>query len=308
MCSVSSVTNAFSGICFFIPALVADRLKDQENKGKRPVFILGAAGIICYITGMLFKMQHWPGSGFMMVSGGIMLCIIVFPWYTWLTWKEDSHIRAPFIFLLVGSIALIVPGVLINLNLQNSYNEGYYSHQEQLQALFNYRYKINQSLMTQYRDSAIHLKMEQLHSKTTGLIIIIGNIQTKMIEESEGKHGLSAQGPSKISQSESERQIQYKLLSGPFRPVAEEISLLPGCTSRQELDTALSEYLKYVSGLTATEDLCKYNGLLEPSAYLPAEIPESGGISLMSGLHSLELFKNGILMFESYLLLSIASS
>jgi drug/metabolite transporter (DMT)-like permease len=40
--------SALFGIFFFIPVLLASKLQDQENKAKRPVYILGAIGIICY--------------------------------------------------------------------------------------------------------------------------------------------------------------------------------------------------------------------------------------------------------------------
>jgi hypothetical protein len=44
--------------------------------------------------------------------------------------------------------------------------------------------------------------------------------------------------------------------------------------------------------------------LLEPSTYLPEKEPEIP-ISLMSGLHSLELLKNGILTAEAKILMAI---
>ena len=53
------------------------------------------------------------------------------------------------------------------------------------------------------------------------------------------------------------------------------------------------------------EDLQKYTSLLEPSLYLPETMPE-GAISLMSGLHSLELLRNSLLAVESNILTVIA--
>jgi hypothetical protein len=299
---------ALSGILFFIPALALSRLTDQENRAKRPVYILGAIGMICYALGMLFKIQHWPLASFLMASGVFILCVIAFPWYTWLTWKEDNHINARFIFIVIGSLLIIAPGALINLNLQDSYNEIYYSHQVQQQALFNYRYSYNQSLMTQYRDSSNYQKMEQLHSKTTGLLSVIFKIQTKMVEKSEGKPNMPEVTLVQIRQIESGPEIQYKLLSKPFQPDLVREFLLPGCISRQELNRALAEYINYLSGLTSAEDLRKFKGLLDPSIYLPTEIPENGEISLMAGLHSLELLKNSLLTVESYMLITIAKN
>lgn len=300
--------SALSGILFFISALLVGRIMDQENKKKWPVYILGAAGIICYVAGLLFKIQHWPLASLLMVLGLILLGLVAFPWYTLLTWKDDSHISARFIFLLISFLLIIVPGALINMNLQNSYNERFYSHQEQQQALFAYMYSKNQVLINQYHDSLNYPKMELTHSKTTELLSVIRKIQTKMVQESEGKPDMQAVNLGQFKQTESGPEIQYKLLPNPFQKGIVRDFLLPGCTSRQELIKALAEYTTYFSDLSMSEDFSMYKGLLEPSVYFPGEISERGDISLMSGLHSLELLKNSILTVESYLLTTTAKN
>jgi hypothetical protein len=297
---------ALSGILFFIPALAVSRLMDQESKAKRPVYLLGAAGIICYVAGMLFKIQHWPLATILMVMGVFILFVFSFPWYTWLTWKEENYISTRFIFMIIGSLVIIIPGAMINLNLQNSYNEGYYSNLEQQQVLYNSKYTNNLSLLNQHHNSSGYQLMGKLHSKTSGLLILIGNIQIKMVEEAEGNPGLPAASTVLIKQSEKGPEIQYKLLSKPFHPGPVKDFLLPGCNSRQELNTALKEYTNYISDLRSGEDLHRYKGILEPSVFLPDEINKGAEISLMSGLHSLELLKNSILTVESYMLTYIA--
>ena len=54
-------------IFFFIPSLVLNRLADPENKPKRPIYLLGAAGSILYVAGTLFKIQHWPLATLFMI-------------------------------------------------------------------------------------------------------------------------------------------------------------------------------------------------------------------------------------------------
>jgi len=296
---------ALFGIFFFVPALLVSKLQDQENKSKKPVYIFGAAGIICYTAGMLFKIQHWPLAGLLMVLGVIVLCVVVFPWYTWLTWKEESHIHSRFLFMVIGSLAIIVPGTMFNLSLQYSYEDGFYPHQAQQQTMYNYMYRNNNSLLIRYHDSLSYPQMEQLHSGTTKLLNLISSIQVKMVQESEGKPGMPAVSDDQIRQTEAGPEIQYRLLSNPFPPGPVRDFLVPGCSSREELNTALTEYSKFISSLNPGEDIQKYISLLEPSVYLPVEIPESGGISLMSGLHSLELLKNSLLTVESKMLTAI---
>jgi len=57
--------------------------------------------------------------------------------------------------------------------------------------------------------------------------------------------------------------------------------------------------------LIAQEDLPKYANLLDLSTYLPETKPEDAKISMISGLHALELLKNSLLTVESNMLSAI---
>jgi uncharacterized protein with PQ loop repeat len=295
-----------TGILCFIPALVINRFRDQEDKSKRPVYILGASGLIFYFAGLFAKIQHWQGATTLMVAGLIILCIIAFPWYTWLTWKDEKRIHSKFIYMVIGTMALIVPGAMLNLSLQYAYEDGFYPHMEQQQAMYNYLYSNNNSYMNRYRDSLNYKEMEALHSKTTNILDLINDIQLKMVQESEGKPGKPAVSEDKIVRTETGIAIQYRLLTKPFHPAPVKDFLMPGSNSRRELENALAEYSDYLANLTESAEFQKYKGLLESPAYFPGDDPELLSISLMSGLHSLELLKNGLLAVESGILKTVA--
>jgi hypothetical protein len=297
-----------SGTLLFIPSLLASRLRDQEMKAKKVVYILGSVGIILYVVGMLSKIQHWSPAVFLMVSGGVILSIVVFPWYTWLTWKDDNHVSASFIFMVIGYLAITVPGAMIALNLQNSFDKGYYFHQEQQQALYNSLFSRNMSIMNQYHDSSEYQLMEKLHSKTTGLLTLIGDIQSKMVAESEGIPGIPAVNPIQISQTEKGPMIQYNLLLKPFDSAPFIDFLLPRCAPRQELNIALKDYSDYLSDLTSGELLQRCKGLLDPFVFIPEKGNNGTSVSMMSALHSLELLRNSILIVESLMLTSLVSN
>jgi len=298
---------ALFGMFFFVPALLASKLRDLENKSKKPVYVLGAVGIFCYAGGMLCKIQHWPLAGTLMILGMIILCVIVFPWYTRISWKEESHISAKFLYMVIGVLAIMIPGALINLNLQRNYEEGFYSHQAQQKALYTSLFKYNNSLMIRYHDSLYYPQMEQLHAKTVNLLTLIGDIQTKMVQESEGEPGKPAVSTDQISKTETGIEIQYNMLSNPFYKIPIRDFLIPGGSSREELNSAFAEYVMYISDLFPGEDIQKYTSLLELSVYIPGTIPDRTNISLMSGLHSLELLKNSLLAVESHTLRIIAN-
>ena len=263
---------SLSGIFAFIPALLAAKLKDQENRSKKIVYILGAAGLIFYTLALLCKIQHWPGASLLMVCGVVIIFLVVFPWYTWITWKEDKNVSAKFIVMVAGSLALVLPGVLINLTLQRNFDAGYYSHQKGQKALFEYKFTQNKSLITNCKDSVASPVLAEINDKTNYLLKLINDTEAKV---SEGKSDMKE-------------------------------FLSDGSGSRTELKTALKEYSAYLSGLTAGSDFGKYAMLLDPSSYLPEFNPETDRVSLMTGLHMLELMKNGILTAESYALSVVA--
>jgi hypothetical protein len=297
---------ALFGILFFIPSLVVSSLRDQGKKAKRPVYILGSAGCVLFVAGMLFKMQHWPLATGCMVSGLLLLFILAFPWFTWLTWKEEGHVSSRFIFMVFGSLLLVLPGALINLSLQHSYQGYYYPNNNQQNALCNYLYSNNSSFVSRYHDSLSYPKLEQLHARTTRMLAIISNIQEKMVQESEGEPGKPAISAEQIRQAETGPEIIYKKLSRPFHPAPVKDFLMPGCTARQDINSAMTEYVNYLSGITSGEEMVRLEKILEPSTYLPGESTGVSEMSLMSGLHSLEIMKNGLLTAESCVLNEIA--
>jgi hypothetical protein len=293
-------------VFFFLPSLVLNRLADPENKPKRPIYLLGAAGSILYVAGTLFKIQHWPLAALFMVLSLIILFIVVFPWYTWLTWKNDSHVSAAFIFILTGSLLIIVPGALVNLNLQNMYDDGYYPHLEQEKSIYDATLSINKSLLTQYHDSLCYPQMEFLHNKTLDALTYLGNIQKQMVEVSEGLQGDPAVNTESVEQTGNGPEIRYKHLTSPFNKLPARDFLMPGCSVRKELNTVLEGYLNFVTGLTSDKDSVKFMGLLDPSLYLPGGGPSQTDFTLMSALHSIEILKNNLLAVESRMLTLIA--
>jgi hypothetical protein len=297
---------ALSCILFFIPALALSRLSDQENKAKRPAYILGAAGIILFCAGMLFKIQHWPLATLFIISGIILLSFLALPMFTWLTWQKDNHVSSMFIFIVIGYILIVVPGAMITLNLQHSYQAYYYTKIDQQTALYDYLFKNNNSLISMYHDSLTYGKMEQLHSKTTGMLAVISSVQTKMVQESERQPGKPAVSDTQLIQTNTGKEILYGKLSRPFDFGAAKTLLQPGCSATKELNLSMAEYESYLAGITTKEELLKYKKMLDTEIFLPDRNTDKDNMTLMSALHALEIMKSGLLTVESCILNKVA--
>ena len=298
--------SALSGILFFIPALALSRLSDQENKAKRPVYILGAAGTVLFVAGLLFKIQHWPLATVFILTGIFLLCFLAIPMFTWLTWKEESHISPKFIFMVIGFLLIVIPGAMLTLSLQQSYQDNYYPNNEQQKALYHYLLMNNNSLISSYKDSSNYHEMEKLHLKTAEILATLSNIEKRMVQESEGQPGKPAVSARQISQTETGVEIDFWEISKPLDPRPAKAFLAPGSNTRNELNSSMAEYVNYLSGITSAEAMQKYKKVLDTEMFLIAVTPANSKTSLMAGLHTLEIMKNGLLTVESCILHTIA--
>lgn len=297
---------SLSGIFAFVPALLSANLKNQENKPKMIVFILGAAGLICIIMGLLCKIQHWPLANIFLTAGSAIIFFVVLPWYTWLTWKEERNVSAKFIFIVAGLIVLMLPVLMLNLSLQRTFETGFYINNEEQQALFDYTLRSNQALINHCNDSSAVPILNELNNRTSELISVINNTEVRLIAETEGYPGVPAVLTGQIAETETGPVVQFNRLSHPYFTVPFSNFLLTDSGLRNELATALKKYSDYLSGQLPADKFEMYSKLLEPSVYLPEINPETDRIPLITGLHMLELMKNGILTAESYAIAAVS--
>ncbi|MCJ7819801.1 MAG: hypothetical protein MUP53_01245, partial [Bacteroidales bacterium] len=157
----------------------------------------------------------------------------------------------------------------------------------------------NRSFMSNSSDSAVSPVLLQISLKTNELLDVINGIEAGMIAESEGEPGSPATVSQQIVQTADGPEIQFGLLIRPFDPSPVRDFLIPGCDARTVLDDALKGYTDYLAGLSPEGDLRRYGELTDPSRLLQDYVADGRMISLMSGLHSLELLKNSILTVES---------
>jgi len=295
-------------VLFFIPSLLYSGLKDPESKPKRLLYVLGAIGIMLFISGYIFKMQHWPSAALLLFLGLFILFVVVRPWYTHLTWKNENFIRAEFIFLVVGSMAVIIPASMVVTNIQRTFDNGYFTNLAQQRAVYEYLSETNNRLMETYSRSIGYDKMQQLHSKTDSLIGIVNKAGSKLVSVTETKQQRSAANSTGMGLTDDSQPVSYNNLSNPFNMFAVESLLNPGTTLRTEIENALSAYRKYLSGIIPAGELPGTEMLLDPSAFLPLSAGGSRKISMISGLHSLSLLKNAVLTAENSALKSIIDS
>lgn len=295
-------------VFLLIPSLLAAGLKNPENTSLRPVYITGAIGLAAFFTGFLFKIMHWQGASILLLGGLSVISLIVLPWYSWLKWKDEKSVRPEFIFLIAGLLSVIMPSALLNMNLQRSFDEGYFTNLEEQQALYNSMFRIKGELLASCKDSSAYEIMRDLDSRTGDLLAVINSVGNRMVAESEGVLDNTVAYPIQIIQSETGPEIRFRQLSFPFHPSPVQDFLVKGTESRDALDKAVMEYRSWLSATIPADTWTQVDRMIDLSMYL--SVPASGDkrSSMLSGLHSLAVMKNSLLAVEQYALRKLAEN
>lgn len=297
------ILSLLSACLFFIPSLVIIRIKDDGNSKKLPAYIAGAAGAVLYAAGLLFRIQHWPSASLLMLLGILLLCFVALPFYTWISWKDEPHVSPKFIFIIIAAFLIILPGALINVNLQARYELGYFPHLEKQNMLFKALYNKNNTFLNSHKDSADFVALQDFHNKTSEIIGLITSFETKLIDSQSGN--IDQSSPI-VTQMGGMKVIDWNMIREPFRLLPVTFYPADGSDQRKELDKVLNEYTGYISRLIPEDEFNNLRGLTDAGAILTGEINDNTRVSLLSALHSSASLKNNIEIIESRVMQSLA--
>jgi hypothetical protein len=241
------------------------------------------------------------------MAGSILLFMVAFPWYTRITWKNDQAVNARFIFMVIGSMALVIPGLMLNLSLQRNYDAGYFRQLNEQQAMFEYKFMSNQYLISHYNGTSVLPALKEINTRTIGLLNAVNEAEAKLIAMAEGGPEAPADISKMIKDTETGPVIQFTALNSPFNTIPFRDFLQKDSDLKNELASALEKYSGFLAGQLPADDFDNYARLLDPAVYLPDIDPATGRISLMTGLHMLELMKSGILAVESHALSTVST-
>jgi len=296
-----------TGIFLFIPSLLSQLFGDKEKKHKRPLYVAGAISLIIYCAGFWFRIMHWPMATLFIVTGSFTLICIVLPLFTRMQWKEEKHVNARFIFMIVAPLLFILPGALVNLNLERNYEGGFYLRLVKQQELLDLQEAAVINKLKLFTDSAEFQKMQTIHNAAENLLETINLIQHNMVTISEGPAGNPDQTLLELSGSKIKTPVNYIGLKKPFHPSPSALMLLPGCTARRILENEISGYEKTLSDILGDEWIKKHASLMNISSYLPDAVTEFRNLALAPDLNRLSLLESGILLTESAALSHLSS-
>jgi hypothetical protein len=293
------LAGLLTGAILFVPSLLIQLFSDQTKKHKRYLYVIGVLSILIYATGFWFRIIHWPMATFFLMIGAMVLFYIAFPLFTRIQWKNETNVNARFIFMVIAPLLFVLPGALVNLNLERTYENGFLIRLKKQDALIKLQEKTNDRFLTQYKDSVSYVNMAGIHSATGELVGIINLVEQNMAAVAEENKNEPDQSLLELKGSNDYDPASDRFPGAPFsiRPVS--LMLLPGCKARDILEKGIETYEQKLIGQLGTDWLKKYDPLLAASEYLPGSNANGNDLALLPYLNSLSLLKSGILVVES---------
>ena len=297
----------FSGIFLFIPSLLYHLFMNKNKIYKRPLYLMGSLAAMIYCTGFWFRIMHWPIANILILSGTFLLIFIVFPVFTWVQWRSEKHVNARFIFMVLAPLLFIIPGALVNLNLERNYEGGFYLRMGKQEVLTDIQKVNNRYLLEHFSGSPEFQNMEAIHQATEDLLGTIRKIQHNMVAISEGPAETPDNSLLELTGPGITTPVNYDDLKKPFHPAPATLMLLPGCEPRKILETEVSAYENILKGYLGAEWTLERDLLMNVSSYLPGKAGNNSDLSLAVNINRLSLLSSGIMLTESAALKQLSS-
>lgn len=299
--------SVLTGTFLFLPSLFVQLFRDQEKKRKRFLYVTGGVSIMIYVVGFWCRIQHWPFATFFITIGTLVLIFIVFPWFTHLQWKNETNVNARFIFMVIAPLLIIMPGAMVNLNLERVYENGFYIRLKKQDALIKLQEEANNKLLALYLNSVSYDQIAGIHSATNELISVINLVEQNLAAVAEGDYKKRDQTLLELKDSDYFDPANDRFPINPFTGKDADLMLLPGSKARDTVEKELGKYKQILIKQLGNDWTIKYDTFLNASDYMPGSNTSGSDLLLLPNLNSLSLLKSGILITESAALKQITS-
>jgi hypothetical protein len=124
--NVMFIAGVTSFSALFLPIMFTLKMREKTEKREKIVLGMGLAVSVYLLIGVLFKMMHWPGAGFFVLSGIPILLFIYLPVYIYNGVRNPAtkiNTIVTVILIIAGSaFALILPQKNNIYNVRAKYN------------------------------------------------------------------------------------------------------------------------------------------------------------------------------------------
>ncbi len=102
---------------WFLPVALINHYKGQKNKAGKWLYIAAFISFFIVFIAALFKIQHWPGAGLLLLIGVPIPFLIFLPVFIFHSAKNKEQSFVNFTGIILGLIFIAVYGVLLSVNV-----------------------------------------------------------------------------------------------------------------------------------------------------------------------------------------------
>ncbi|MFN8254239.1 MAG: hypothetical protein U0W24_01035 [Bacteroidales bacterium] len=89
-----------------IPLIIYAQILNKKTN--QTVLLTGLISLMVVLTGLLFKINHWPFSGHLLIIGSVFLVLVFLPLYYMLEISKSNTFRADFVFGIIAMAFFII--------------------------------------------------------------------------------------------------------------------------------------------------------------------------------------------------------
>lgn len=166
---------------FYLPTLLYYKLKEAAGKDAIQ-HVSGFVGLGLTAIGVTFKIMHWPGASFLLLSGIAILGFLYVPIYFYKQYKHSTNKPVTLSASLVAMTCLILVFALINVKSSSEMNRGLSLIADELEKDSG-RFTDMDMLYDRVKNKAA---LEDLRINADGLVRLIDDYKAHLISHTEG--------------------------------------------------------------------------------------------------------------------------
>lgn len=173
--------------CFLVfPVMLLNHYRTLQNHAKCWLYIVIYITVIVDFTGMIFKILHWPGAGYMLIFALLLPFVVFMPVYIYFHQKSETKSYTEFGAVMALLIYVAVISVFLALNVSKNILDNLVVTGQQIHKNLELVTEQNNALARQIhaKDSMKASNIDLISQKTDRLIKQIEILKTEIVSAS----------------------------------------------------------------------------------------------------------------------------
>ncbi|MBN2519157.1 MAG: hypothetical protein JXB17_01525 [Bacteroidales bacterium] len=166
----------------FLPLLLRYLLRKAETGREKGIYIIAVFSGIIYLSGLLFKMMHWPFAGLLLAVGSIGIVCMFIPLYTFYKYRQSKRVEVSFLYIIVSITWFILFSMLISMGVSRDILEEFVNTEQKIQYTNSYFHEKNDLIYANYEKTDIEPQLEKVKTLSDDLDNYINNLKIEIIK------------------------------------------------------------------------------------------------------------------------------